>query len=274
MTVAPDDEQPVDGVGEGAGDDGSVHSETKELFRFGSHERRMRSVTHSLFLLVGAFLFAAIVAEGGRQLLHSGGLTRETAPVTLQLVPMALHFLGLLLAVVAYISTQSARSLVRLGPPTPRQLGWVLVGTVGLVGALTGLDVLLGQFGYEPAENVSVEAGREHPELFLYFIPVVILLNAPAEELLFRGVIQGLFRRAYGVVPAIFAAAVVFGLVHYVALVGTGSRFAYVGIALVSGVVLGALYEYTDNLAVPILVHAGWNVLVYVSLYVETTGLP
>jgi len=248
-------------------------SEGKQLFRFGSMEARSRSLSHSFLLLVGAFLFGMVLASVGRGLVSTVGYTEETAPLVWHLLGMSLHFLGLLAAIWFYLDRENAWSLFGIRTPTRWEVGWIVVGFIGLVVAVTGTQTVLAQFGHQPAENAAVEAGKENPSLFLYFIPVVVVLNAPAEELLFRGVIQGLFRRAYGVVPGILAAAAVFGLVHYVALVGPGSRVAYVGIALVSGLVLGTLYEYTDNLSVPVAVHACWNVLVYLNLYVETAGL-
>jgi membrane protease YdiL (CAAX protease family) len=256
-----------------AASDDSVE-DGKQLFRIESTGHRLESITHSFLLVVVAFLVAGLASQGGTSLLQSVGLTEEATPVVAQLVPMSLHFVGLLVAVAVYVDLQDARSLVSIRRPNLREVGWMVGGFVGFAAALVGFDALLSQLGYAPADNVSVEAGREHPRLFLYLIPVVVLLNAPAEELLFRGVVQGLFRRAYGVVPAILAAAAIFGLIHYVALVDSGSRLAYVAIAVVSGLLLGALYEYTDNLVVPIAVHACWNVLVYLSLYVRTAGNP
>lgn len=247
--------------------------EEKQLFRFGTLEARTRSLSHTLLLLTGAFLFGVVLSSTARGTLESVGYTEETAPLIWNLLPMSFHFLGLIAAVWIYVDRENARSLLRMRTPTRWEVGWILVGMIGLVIALTGTQSILAEFGHEPAENSAVEAGKENPSLFLYFVPVVVLLNAPAEELLFRGVIQGLFRRAYGVIPAILAAGAVFGLIHYVALVGSGSRFAYVTIALVSGLVLGSLYEYTDNLSVPIAVHACWNILVYLNLYIEYAGV-
>jgi len=38
------------------------------------------------------------------------------------------------------------------------------------------------------------------------------------------------------------------------------------------GVLLGALYEYSGSLLVPVLVHASWNAVVFGSEYVEAAG--
>lgn len=265
-------------TGDAAGGDARPPSDTDGVASSGGfveladRNQRARNVTHALALVVVAFLAGAVVQTLGMSALEGAGVVGGESPALEQVVPMALHFVGFLVAVGWYLAWRDG-SLVRFGRPTGRDVRWTMLGFAGLVALLVGLDVLLSALGFEPADNVSVEVGREHPELFLYFIPVVLLLNAPAEELLFRGVVQGLFRRAYGVVPAVVAAALVFGVVHYLALVGTGSRLAYVAIAFVSGLVLGALYEYTENILVPVAVHALWNTLVYVNLYAGAVGL-
>ena len=250
----------------------TLADDESQLVRVAGPQQRMRSITHALLLVLVAFLVAGLVQSLGVSVLNGLGFTEETAPVLSQIVPMALHFSSFIVVGGAYLAWRDD-TLVPFRRPSGRDVRWILLGFSILVGVLVGLDVVLSQFGLEPAENASVELGNDHPRLFLYFIPQVVLLNAPAEELLFRGIVQGLFRRSYGIVPAILGAALVFGLVHYVALVGTGSRLAYVLIAFVSGLVLGALYEYTENLFVPIAVHACWNVLVYVNLYAGATGL-
>ena len=234
--------------------------------------QRTRSVTHALLVVLFAFAAAAVMQEVWLTVMNRTGVADDGSPLLMQVVPMALHFAGFLVVCGAYLHWRSDRELFLIARPSQRDIRWILLGFSGLVALLVGFDILLSQVGLEPAENASVEVGMENPQLFLYFIPVVLLLNAPAEELLFRGVVQGLFRRAYGVVPGILVASLVFGLVHYVALVGTGSRLSYVGIAFVSGLVLGGLYEYTENLLVPIAVHACWNSLVYLNLYLHATG--
>lgn len=246
--------------------------EDSRLVEMAEPSERNRSVTHALLLVLTAFLAGTLVRQLGVAGLEAVGATGDGALFLTEAVPVALHFLGFFLVCGGYLAWRSDHSFFGVGPPTGRDVRWILLGFSALVAVLVGFDVLLSQLGLEPADNVAVERGMEDPRLFLYFIPVVLLFNAPAEELLFRGLVQGLFRRAYGVVPGILAASLIFGLVHYLALVNTGSRVAYVGIAVLSGLVLGALYEYTDNLLVPVVVHAFWNILVYVNLYLNATG--
>lgn len=257
----------------GDSSDGGVGVGDDPLFRFESTEKRFESVVHSLLLVFGAFFFAGLLVVLVQSGLDGAGLSSDSAPVFSEVVLTSVNFLGLALVSLWYLDWRSDWSLIGFRRPTRRDIGVIVAGSVGLILVILALDLVLSQFGLEPDENVAVETGREHPELFLYYIPIVLLLNAPAEELLFRGVVQGLFRRAYGVVPGIVAASLLFGLIHYVALAGDGSAAAYVAIAFISGILLGTLYEYTGNLLVPTVVHAAWNILVYLNLYAETMGL-
>jgi membrane protease YdiL (CAAX protease family) len=138
--------------------------------------------------------------------------------------------------------------------------------------ALNVLAEVLSQLGIQSAANNAITQGQQQPEYLLYLIPVALLFNAPAEEFLFRGVVQGLFRKAYGPLPAVVMASALFGVVHYFALGGQGSKWAYVAIAAVLGLLLGLLYEKTENLAVPIAVHGIYNALQFYLAYLAATG--
>lgn len=242
----------------------------RPLFEIGDREHRRIGIIHSILLVLGAFIVAGLFVSLGNGILDAAGVNPDSPPG--QIAATATNFVGLLAAPLAYLAWRDDWSLVGADSPSVRDLATIAVGAVILIAFMNGAELFVSWLGFQPAENAAVESGRENPELFLYYIPVVILLNSPAEELLFRGVVQGLLRRAYGVVPGILGAAAVFGLVHYSALVATGSASAYIIIALGSGIILGVLYEYTENILVPIVVHAIWNCLVYLLLYLETTG--
>jgi membrane protease YdiL (CAAX protease family) len=242
----------------------------RPLFEVGDLEARRIGIFHSILLVLGAFLGAGLLVSIGNGLLAGVGVS-STSPAG-QIVTTAINFVGLLMVPLAYLGWRNDWSLVGVGRPSSRGLLTIVVGSVVLIVFMNGAELLVSSLGFQPPENAAVQSGQDNPELFLYYIPIVLLLNSPAEELLFRGVVQGLLRRAYGVVPGILGAAAIFGLVHYPALVGAGSAEAYIAIALGSGIIFGVLYEYTENLLVPIAVHAAWNCLVYLSLYVETTG--
>ncbi|MXR52585.1 CPBP family intramembrane metalloprotease [Halovenus sp. WSH3] len=243
----------------------------RPLFEFGDLEQRRIGVLHSILLVLGAFVVAALFVSIGGGALEAVGV--EPGSPAAAVVDTATNFIGLLVVPLGYLAWREEWALVGFRRPSTRDLATIVVGAVVLIVFMNAAELLLSALGFEPAQNAAVESGRENPELFLYYIPVVLLLNAPAEELLFRGLVQGLLRRAFGVLPGIVGAAAIFGLVHYSALVAQGSAGAYIVIALGSGVILGILYEYTENLLVPIVVHAVWNCLVYATLYLEATGV-
>jgi len=242
------------------------------------------SIVRSLAVVLAAFFFAAIFGQIGAGLLGIAvPLEASTSPPGPYAAVNALSFVGFMLAGVAYLQIRDDRSLLHLRRPTPADAAW---GVAGLVGILLGSLVMVGVIeaislvveavtgnAVESGQNTIIEAGRNDPRLFLYMVPVALFFVGPAEELVFRGVVQGLFRRAFGVVPAIVFASTLFGLGHYLS-VSSGSAWTYLLTAGALGLVLGAVYEYTESLTVPALAHGLWNAGLFVmNYYVATTGV-
>jgi hypothetical protein len=247
------------------------------LYKFGSSEERIRSLVHSLGLIVAAFVVGFALALVGLQVLVQAGYVPQDVqriPPAAQALAAALQFVGFLVVGLGYLRWRGRDGidLFRIGVPSLRDLGWTVLGLVGLFVLLNVVSVLIGLLGVETAENAAVVSGREQPTLFLYLIGVTLLFTAPAEELLFRGLIQGLFRSAYGLIPGVVITSVLFGVVHFVALAGGGSALPYIGVAAALGLVLGAIYERTENLVVPILVHGAYNAILFYVSYLVATG--
>jgi hypothetical protein len=80
-------------------------------------------------------------------------------------------------------------------------------------------------------------------------IPALAAISAAVEEFLFRGVLQPLL--------GLGAAAAVFGLAH----VWNRRLLAHGLWAIGAGLYLGVIYTSTDNLSVPILIHAMHNLV-------------
>jgi membrane protease YdiL (CAAX protease family) len=228
---------------------------------------------HALLLVVGAFLTGLLFAGAAVSVLASLGFSSETDTVALIVVSSIGQFVGFYIAVWWYFQRiGDFGALVRSRRPTLHDAAWAVGGLVTLFLTNVVLSRLLVQFGLEGAQNAIIEQGRANPELFVYLIPVTVLFVAPAEELLFRGAVQGLFVRAAGVGPGILGASLLFGIAHYLALGGSGSRVATITVIVVLGLLLGVVYELSENIAVPIAVHAGWNVTVFAWEYALVTG--
>jgi hypothetical protein len=113
--------------------------------------------------------------------------------------------------------------------------------------------------------------GQQNPRLLLLLMPLAVLVIGPSEELLFRGAIQGVLRKAYTPVPAIVIASLLFAVGHFTAYTGDGRASTLLVILLLGGI-LGVIYEYTDNIVVPSLVHGLYNVAAFLQLYLSATG--
>lgn len=85
-------------------------------------------------------------------------------------------------------------------------------------------------------------------------VVVVSALAGLGEELLFRGVIQAGASASFGGWSGLLVASVLFGLMHAL------SR-AYFVLATLMGLYLGALYQVTDNLLLPAIVHGLYDAI-------------
>jgi len=120
--------------------------------------------------------------------------------------------------------------------------------------------------------NQAAELGLQNPELLLWLVPLSVLVIAPGEEFLFRGVVQGRLREAFPARIAIPLTAALFALVHYFSLTGgSGGRLIAIAILFLPSLVFGIAYERTQNLVVPILIHGSYNATLVLLLYVTIT---
>lgn len=215
-----------------------------------------------------ALLFALIAA--GVDVLNSPLLSVGLSLVSLQ---------GVGLAVVGLLYLRYSGygfSFVGVRFPTVRDWLWTVGGLVGMVVVLlvaaTILSVIQSALGVESAQNSIVQTAQEDPRVLFLLIPAAFLIIGPAEELLFRGIIQGRLRQVFGPVSGILVASTIFGFAHLTAFAATAGSIAAVllpigGLTAVS-LVLGYAYEKTDNLVVPSLIHGAYDALLFGLLYV------
>lgn len=222
------------------------------------------------FLIVSAVFLTGVAVVPLVALLAVIGVgPTSTVGYTVQVVAQQFVF-GVV--TVVYTIYSETDLLARL--PSLRDVGWIVVGVLLLLGLSQTLSFLLEQSGASDGINQIEQFAREQPQLLLYLIPVAVILIGPGEELLFRGGVQGRLSQSFGVVPAIVLASALFGLVHIPAVVASSavSVGGYVVTAFVLGLVLGGLYEHTNNLVVPALAHGVYNALLFVALYLLITG--
>lgn len=144
--------------------------------------------------------------------------------------------------------------------PTRRDLTWIgggiVVAVVAAIALLALVDATVGMPGYV----AEAESGSATYLVALAVLSLVLV--APAEELLFRGAIQGRLGRAFGVAGSVLGGSLLFATIHLANF--TGPLLPVVAAAAVVGavsLVFGYAYERTGNLVVPVLVHGCYNAL-------------
>ena len=101
-----------------------------------------------------------------------------------------------------------------------------------------------------------------------YLMSALGVILAPLlEELFFRGLFYPLVRRTVGVTPAVLLTATLFAFIH-------GAQLGYAWAPLLSifvvGVVLTLVRQVTESVAASYLVHCGYNLTLFASLWVAS----
>jgi membrane protease YdiL (CAAX protease family) len=234
---------------------------------------------------VAAFLAAVLLAVAGlfggsllglaaREALSSFGVELSVIPRTVlsTVLLQGVAFGGLS---ALYLSYRDLSAREYLGLRTPDLEGWmyVVAGYVlAFVAAISVAYVVVFLLDLSPAQNRAAELGREDPRVFLVLAVLAFVLIGPGEELLFRGVVQNRLREAFSAPVAILLATAIFAAVHWSSLAGPVSgRVLTITMLFVPGIVLGVVYEATDNLVVPSLIHGAYNATLFMLAYLSMT---
>lgn len=135
--------------------------------------------------------------------------------------------------------------------PGERATAWAGLGLasgLGGVGAATGYAALAGTL--QPAVNAA-------PPLSLLLIGVAtVLVQVLAEEAFFRGWLQPVLARAWGLLPALAVTAAAFAALHVAG--GAGAPVSLLNL-LLGGLVFGALAALGRGIAGAVAMHWAWN---------------
>ncbi|WIV66771.1 CPBP family intramembrane glutamic endopeptidase [Natrialbaceae archaeon AArc-T1-2] len=231
---------------------------------------KRRAVTTIGLSIVGAIgLFSALLTTSALSIpafVVMGELT-QTQQTALGQFGMAF---GTAAVAVGYLhATGRPFSFVDLEWPDRWDVVWTVGGVGVLFGALIAVSIALAQTGAETATHSTVEQAQETPEILYVYIPASILIIGPFEELLYRNVIQKSLYGAFSRGGAVVVASVIFAGVHAPAYAtgAAGAVLASLGVVFSLSIVLGTIYERTDNVLVPGLVHGIYNAVLFASAY-------
>lgn len=180
--------------------------------------------------------------------------------------------LGMFTATAIYLRRSSLDwSYVDARVPTLREAGYALLGIAVLLGAAVAIDWLVAQFGVTPAEHGTVETVQAaDPRVLLYLVAASIVFIGPAEEIVFRNLVQKRLADSFRPAGAIAIASAIFAIVHWQAYAsGTvPQRLSSLAIVFALSLALGWIYHRTRNLVVVALAHGGYDAVLFASLYV------
>lgn len=235
---------------------------------------RLRAVGVAIGLGVAGFVVALFVFQIAFLVLTLAGVGELTFVGDLIVGFIVLQGTSFPLVALAYLRVRGLPlSYLKARIPGLWDVAGIVVGFVLVVTLVIGVLTVISLTDAPSAERTDTDDFQENPDAILLMIPVSILLIGPAEELLFRGVIQTRLRESFGPVGAVVFANFAFAPLHVFALSGSASAVAVtIGALFVPGLVFGVAYELTDNLVVPSLIHGLYNALIFTSFYVSASA--
>jgi uncharacterized protein len=225
--------------------------------------------TDVLGVLALTALLTAAVAGGAAYVLGADDAPRGVRGL---LLPLPLVLLGVL--TIAWVRVRH-RAAAKLFGPAPAAAG-TLVRAVGWgVGAFFALNVGIGLLvqaaaritGFElPVPQERMREMVADPVLGAWFLLVAVVVAPIAEELFFRGLVFQALRNRLAAGWSIAVASLIFAAAHVVAEPSGGAGLLIFVLIAPMGAVLAWLFERSGTLAVPIVVHATFNLLTTLAL--------
>ncbi|MDD5723217.1 MAG: CPBP family intramembrane metalloprotease [Syntrophales bacterium] len=149
------------------------------------------------------------------------------------------------------------RGLPSVGLSPPEIIPGLKKGLIwsAVLGAVTLLVfVVLFVTGADPLACIHADLPPERKDIILFFI-VGALVAPLAEEVFFRGVLYGFFRR-WGVPAAVVISTLLFVIAHPI---GSGIPWPQI----VGGMLFAVAYETAGSLATPIVIHVLGNLAIF-----------
>ncbi|MFC7059877.1 CPBP family intramembrane glutamic endopeptidase [Halovenus salina] len=186
---------------------------------------RLTAVGSAIGLTYGSILIGGVTTFAAASIFGGLGIDLASRP-SLRLLLNTLMLQGVTFGGVALLYLRIRNrdfDFVPFTIPDGRDFAVIVVGIFALLGLLLGTSVILSALGIKSAENQIVTVGEQNPAVFLLLIPLSFLLVGPGEELLFRGLVQGILRETLHPTRAIMLASALFASIHLFSLNGEGS---------------------------------------------------
>jgi len=133
-------------------------------------------------------------------------------------------------------------------PNSPASLGKGVLTGILFFSAVIGIMAALGAY---KVTSFQVDWSKIVENLCIFWLVAV------GEEVLFRGIIYRMISMRWNCISALIVSALIFGFSHITE--PNSTVWSSVAIAVEAGLMLGAAYEYSGNLWMPIGIHWAWN---------------
>jgi membrane protease YdiL (CAAX protease family) len=160
---------------------------------------------------------------------------------------------------------------LRYNRPVFASLGWRKSSFSFAAAAFSGVLLafglsLLAWLLHTPKVATTFDKLAETP-LSMVLLAITAVLLAPLfEELLFRGFLQPLLSRTFGVLAGILITSLLFGSLHLFEYLGV---WQYMAAITLVGIALGSLRAYTNSIIPGVVMHGCFNAISVVALIVD-----
>jgi membrane protease YdiL (CAAX protease family) len=227
------------------------------------------------FSIYASFLLSVVAVVLGQAVgLSVALLVGLNRPIALLLpVLFVAEYVGYALVAVGFIYvTRRGMEYLDLSWPSKRDAGVIAGGVLGSVGIWAVAVLLISGLGLPVADHPLFSAEEGDPWLLLALVPLMVFVNAPVEELLYRNVIQKYLQEWFSATVAIGLASAIFALAHLPAYFDANLLAVAVTLSLLFAVscLWGFIYVRTNSLVVVSLVHGIYNALLVGGTYITT----
>jgi membrane protease YdiL (CAAX protease family) len=221
-------------------------------------------------LSVLAFLLGQAVATVAILLLN---FDPQSVPLFATL--FVVQYAGFALVALGFLyATHRGLAYLDLSMPSPGQLAIAAGGLLATFAVWGVASVAITQLGLPATDHALFDPNEDgNPQLLLVLIPLVLLVNGPVEELLYRNVIQKYLTERFSMPVAVVAASAIFSLAHVPAYISSGLTALSVTLTLlfVIACLWGWIYHRTESLLVVSAIHGLYNAVLVGLLYVQIT---
>ena len=227
---------------------------------------RIESVLQLVLRLIFSFAVGMVLATFARRTL--GDKLVEDSLLNLFIAALTFQVAALVM-IALFLREHQTGWAAGFGFKTEWRWAVVLGLGVGIVAlpVVWGLQMIsvegLRRAGFDVGEQQAVQLLREsHTFGKQIFIAVVaIVLAPPVEEMCFRGILYPLIKQSGHPRWALFGVAFLFALIH--------GNLPILLPLFALALILALLYEWTDNLLAPIIVHAVFNIANFIVFYLS-----